>query len=128
MRLLLCLVAGCGGGWDCVEVDTDCEPLYEPTFDAVHANTLGPTCSLSGGGCHASEGAQGDLVLEDADTAYAHLTQGNDPRVVPGDPACSLLTIRLEQSDAKDAMPPGSPLDTAERCAVQQWVAAGASR
>lgn len=128
MGWLALLVAGCGGGWNCVEVDDTCAPLYEPTFDNVYTNTLQPTCGVAGGGCHSSEGAQAGLVFDDPDDAYEALTAGDSPIVTPGDPSCSLLIIRLEQSDPDDAMPPGSPLDAAERCAVAQWVAAGASR
>lgn len=119
--------AGCGGGGEgsCVEVDLSCQPLYEPTFDQIHERTLVPKCALSGTACHSSEGAKNGLSLEDPDTAYELLLRS---RTTPGDPSCSLLVRRIESSDADFQMPPGSPLGAAERCAIIQWVEAGAER
>jgi len=116
------------GGEDCVEVSTSCQPLYEPTFDNVWQNTLAPSCAV-GSTCHTAEGDQGGLTLDDADGAYAELVgdSGDDARVIAGDAGCSKIVRRLV-SDGSDAMPPGAPLDEAERCAVIQWVANGAER
>lgn len=119
--------AGCGGGGEgsCVEVDLSCQPLYEPTFDQIHQRTLVPKCALSGTACHSAEGAKNGLSLEDPDTAYELLLRS---RTTPGDPSCSLLVRRIESGDSDFQMPPGSPLGAAERCAIVQWVEAGAER
>ena len=115
---------GCPPRFECVEdLDLDCTPLYEPTFDAVYAETLEPTCGQGSFSCHSSGGARGGLVFEDPDESYDLLLDG---RVVPGDAACSLLVIRLEHD--RFEMPPGEPLSEEERCAIRQWVAAGAHR
>jgi hypothetical protein len=48
--------------------------------------------------------------------------------VIPHDPACSVLMERIETSDVSLRMPlaAGQPLPAADRCAIQQWIAAGA--
>ncbi len=101
-----------------------CDPLYEPTFDNFHRETLLKKCAVAGGSCHASEGAA-SLAYEDADHAYAmFIDQG---LVVPNEPECSTLVHRLE-ADSSSSMPPGAPLSEAERCVVKLWIARGASR
>lgn len=125
------LVCSCGAEPStCVEaLDLSCKPLYAPTFDQVYAHTLAATCAQSGASCHAAAGAQGGLVLDDPDVAYARLTEGGaDALVLPGDAACSPLVARIEATDAARVMPPGSPLAAAERCAVEQWIQDGAKR
>lgn len=124
--LLVALVAtGCGGDAPeaCpIPLPADCEPLYEPTFDQVYAQTLSDTCALSG--CHASASAQGGLDLEGQEQAFSALV--DEGRVLPGDPACSELMMRLHGVGVP-VMPPGRPLSDAERCAVQRWIEQGAS-
>ena len=124
------LTAACNSQWECVEVDSDCTPLYEPTFDNVYEQTLQRSCAVGGGSCHEASGQQGGLAFDDPDEAYHGLlnTSVEHLRVLPSDAECSLLMIRLEQEDPDDAMPPGAPLDATERCAVQQWIEAGAPR
>ena len=130
----IALASGCGepsnsGSGECV-ADLDpsaCSPLYSPTFDDVFTRTLTKTCALSGGACHAAEGDAGGLSFESADAAYEHLTGGTKPRVIAGDAACSLITVRIEAKDDR-IMPPGSPLSEAERCAIEQWIENGATR
>lgn len=130
-------VAACGseGGGDagagavCLDaVVTDCQPLYEPTFANLHDRLFVPKCALAGGACHAPEGAQGGLVLAgDADTVFAALTA--DVRWLQSDtPRCGAIIERVGTADAQRVMPPGSPLADAERCALAQWVSAGAPR
>ena len=107
-------------------VDRDCTPLYEPTFDNVYANTLEPKCAVAV--CHGAS-KQGGLDLADIDTAYAELTatdQGD--RVLPGDPEHSELVMRIFTDVADFQMPPGDPLPASEQCAVARWVLAGAAR
>lgn len=126
--LLLWLWACAGDGGDgptgesCLDLPADCTPQYTPTFDQVWANTLQPSCALSG--CHGGTSASGGLALgDDADTAHAALSA----LVAPGDPACSPLVDWLEP-EGRGAMPPGSLLVEEERCAVRQWIADGAQR
>lgn len=110
----------------CVQVDTSCAPLYEPTYEQVFARTLKPSCALSGVSCHASTGAQGGLVFEDPAEAHQRLLDSG--RVKPGDPACSELVRRLASTEPMVRMPPGRPLDAAEQCAIVRWIANGAAR
>ena len=128
MRLALGLIAliACGADDVCVEdLDLACTPLYEPTFDEVYANTLKPTCGISGSSCHAAEGNKGGYTFDDPDDSYEQLI---DSAVFAQDAACSPLITRLEAEDPADAMPPGQPLAEAERCAIRQWVDNGAER
>jgi hypothetical protein len=132
LSLAIVALASCGDDEEqaCVEdLTTDCNPLYSPTYDQVFTRTLVPTCAQPGTACHASEGAKGGLVFEDADESYALLLgEVGEARVLAGDAACSPLVIRIESSESSVVMPPGAPLDAAERCAIVQWIANGAER
>jgi hypothetical protein len=71
------------------------------------------------------------LIFADADAAYELLLAPPDaaPRVLPGDPSCSLLMIRLESTDPSYRMPPGpTPLSDPALCDIVQWIAQGALR
>lgn len=127
--LAACLTACNGGGQTCIEVNTDCDPLYEPTYENVFTRTLEPSCAVDGP-CHNAASAQGGLVYEDPDEAYDLLLGvDGEARVVPGDPGCSLLVRRLESDNPGFRMPPGqTPLPAEERCSVIQWIADGAER
>ena len=105
---------------------SDCATAYPATFTNIHARTIVRSCTLAGTACHAPEGAQGGMVLSELDGAYRALVDGG--RVIPGDPACSLLSIRVESSDPARVMPPGAPLRAGERCAIATWIRAGAPR
>ena len=114
----------------CLEaVDTECTPLFEPTFSEIHARKLSVTCSSGGASCHGPSGRKGGLALSDFDEAYDLLlgTDGGKARVVPFDPECSELVRRLD-STGMDVMPPGEPLSEGERCAVRIWIANGATK
>lgn len=129
IALSLLMLLGCSGGDPlarCVEVDPECAPLYQPTFDELYARTLEPTCGIGGAACHTREGAQNGLVFADPDEAYELLLGGE--RVVPGDPGCSLLVKRLETDNPNLQMPPGDALSEAERCVVVRWIDDGAER
>lgn len=106
----------------CTTVDLDCSPQYQPTFDNVYANTLVMDCGSGRSACHSASG-EGGMSLVDPPTAHAQLLAG---RVTPGDPACSELIVRTHDQGTDYEMPPGAALSEAERCALVQWVAAGA--
>ncbi len=128
--MALVLLSGCKG--ECVTVSTDCAPLYSPTFDNVFSHTLSPTCASVGSSCHSASGGKGGLVFDSADHAYGQLVGVSGPtgreRVIAGDPHCSLLVEKIESTSAGVQMPPGSPLSAAEKCAIEQWIGAGAKR
>ncbi len=107
----------------CITVDTACAPLYAPTFDNVYSMTLKDTCGSARSSCHSAAGKQGGMSFEDEPHAYAALLAG---RVMPGNPGCSKMVVRTSSPGADYQMPPGDPLGAAERCALIQWVQAGA--
>lgn len=116
-------LAGCEAE-PCVELSASCTPLYEPTFQNVHANTLVPSCAVAGASCHAAEGRQGGLDFSTAESAHAALLGVARPE----DAACSPVLVRLESTEAGFAMPPGRPLSAEERCAIRRWIEAGSPR
>lgn len=130
---LFVAVAACSGsdesdGFGCVAaLEEGCTPLYEPTWENVFNETLKKRCALGGGICHAADGGKGDLVFDDKAASFKQLLapDSGDARVTPKDADCSLLIARLEAEPAR-AMPPGSSLDEAERCAITAWIRAGA--
>ncbi len=107
----------------CTEVDLTCAPLYVPTFDNVYANTLSDGCGSQRVSCHSAAGKKGGMSFEDPETAHAALLAG---RVTAGDPSCSEMIVRVTSVGESFQMPPGSALPEAERCALIQWVQAGA--
>lgn len=127
MRFLLPLavVAGCKGDEPpaCVDVDLTCAPLYVPTFDNVYANTLTDGCGSERVACHSAAGNQGGMSFETPEIAHAALLAG---RVTAGDASCSEMIVRVHSVGESFQMPPGSPLSETERCALIQWVQAGA--
>ena len=134
--LVLVALAGCGDdapSYSCVaNLATDCQPLVDPpTFQAIYDGTLHATCASGTTTCHSSDGAKGGLVFEDPDQSYALLLGMVDgrKRVVPNDPACSLLVERLDATTPTTRMPPGSvPLSAAEQCTIVKWILQGAPR
>lgn len=124
-------LGGCGesgGQPGCVTVDAACTPRYEPTFPNVYNNTLRDSCGSQSGVCHSAQGRRGGLSLESIDVAYAQLIAEGQGRVVPGDPACSEMIVRLHGDGEDYLMPPGAPLPAADRCAIERWIANGAMR
>ncbi len=109
----------------CTTVDTACTPTYEPSFDQIFSRVLRPTCAKGESTCHSSKGRQGGLSFEDADVAYGELMQSS---VRAGDAACSELMVRLESDDPYERMPPPAAIPEADRCAIVQWIQAGARR
>jgi hypothetical protein len=133
--MLLVVLAGCPSDEPppaCITVDTSCLPGYQPTFHDVYENTLVPDCSMTSA-CHSTAGHQANLSFGDGEAAaYAALMQNSSidtsrPRVVAGDPACSLLIVRTDSPGTAYQMPKGNPLTTQESCALIQWVQAGAT-
>jgi hypothetical protein len=133
----LVLAAGCGSKGDdtpaCVtNLPKTCMPLYDPpTFSTIYAKILHPTCAEGIATCHTSDGAKAGLVFENEDDAYALLLgqRGGRARVLPNDPACSLIIIRTASTDPNFRMPPGNvPLPAEELCDIQLWIAQGAPR
>ena len=125
---IACALAGCPGEEQppiCITVDTACAPLYPPTFANVYANTLRPTCGATNGSCHSAAGKKGGLSFADEQTAYDGLL---NTRVKPGDPGCSEMVVRSSSPGTDYEMPPGGGLNVAARCALLQWVQAGAPR
>lgn len=132
--LLMLGLAGCSGddGKACLDpLPRDCAYVWGD-YEAIHDNLLGSTCggSSTGGSCHAPEGAQGGLVLQDADGAYDALLggDGGEARVIPGDPECSELVRRIYSSKPGTQMPPGQPLSDEQKCSIVRWIADGADR
>jgi len=105
-------------------IDLACAPLYMPTFTNVFENTLKMDCGSTRGACHSASG-DGDMSLANVDTAYQSLLDG---RINAGDPVCSELIVRTHDLGTDYQMPPGASISAAERCALVQWVAAGAQR
>lgn len=84
--------------------------------------------------CHSGPRAKGKLRM-DQETMFAKRIGGDDPVIVPGNAASSLLAIKagLPPSDG-DAMPPpparsrgAEPMTNAELNLVKQWISEGAS-
>ena len=116
--IFLLAFGGCGG--DCLDLPETCTPQYEPTFEAVYANTVSGTCQLSG--CHGQGSSSGGLAMgSTADEAHAAISAYVDPE----EPGCSELLLHLEPEGIGD-MPPGDPLSEEERCAIHCRIAAGA--
>jgi len=108
---------------ECITVDTGCAPLYAPTFDNIYMMTLRDTCGSARASCHSAIGMSGGMSFEDESQAYNSLLAG---RVMPGNPGCSKMVVRTSSPGASYQMPPGDPLSPAERCALIQWIQAGA--
>ncbi|PRQ05708.1 c-type cytochrome domain-containing protein [Enhygromyxa salina] len=144
----MALAAGCEAGNDddngsgdaipeCVEYTLDgCAPLYPASYDQVWTQTLDSGCAEFGTACHAQADAAGatrGLTFVDPQQTYDHLTMTSmtselGPLVVPGDPLCSPLFVRLATDDAAIRMPPGGTgLSAGALCSIGTWIADGAS-
>lgn len=84
--------------------------------------------------CHSGPRAKGKLRM-DSENSFADRIGGDDPVIVPGNPAESLLAIKagLPRSDG-EAMPPpparergAEPMTSTELNLVKQWISEGAS-
>jgi hypothetical protein len=109
----------------CVEAPLDCQPIVSPpTFDAIYANVLQPSCASGTGTCHGGSAA-GGLDMSNVEAAFAGVSRRSSPDSV----GCSLVLRRLEATESSFRMPPGpTPLSEPQRCAIRQWIANGAKR
>lgn len=123
LSVAVLLLPACEGE-RCATLAAECTPLYEPTFENVYTNTLGPSCAVSGASCHASQGRQAGLDFGSVELAHAALSSV----VRVDEPACSPLLLRLESAELGFSMPPGRQLSSAERCSIRRWIEAGAGR
>jgi hypothetical protein len=130
----------CSGGDDngpsppppCVEnLNVDCiKLLYEPpTYSNIFTQSIQQKCSL-GSSCHSADGAMGGLVLVNADDTYEALLglKGGVKRVLPRDPKCSPLMVRLASRDPNYVMPRGAPFAAEELCDFVHWIKQGAEK
>lgn len=127
-------LAACGAqdpGECLLAQSTDCDVIFAPTYTNIFQQSLRASCGGPGVSCHGNEGRMAGLAFvteqESYDLLLGHV--GDRPRVVAGDPDASLLLQRLECSAPLRRMPLNSePLPATVRCAIVQWIAAGAPR
>ena len=141
--LLVVALGGCGGDPasegvpECVELDLDvasCIPLFPATFDRIYEQVFAGAdgqseCAAGGGACHGNADAlgasHGMVFAADRDAVHASVLTF----IEAGDPSCGPLSVRVHTDDPDIQMPPGSTqLDAGTRCAIAQWVEAGAQR
>jgi hypothetical protein len=131
LLLTFICILGCGDDPDVSTKDPcfpsavtlGCQPIYEPTFENIHRQTLMTQCAIGGGACHLAAGRKGNLSLEGEDEAFHGLVR--DGRVLPGEPECSPLVHRISGVHGA-MMPPGSVLTKGEQCAISIWIEMGA--
>ncbi|MET0595700.1 MAG: c-type cytochrome domain-containing protein [Polyangiaceae bacterium] len=116
----------------CIEnLNVDCTDVLYPSsaYSTIFEKLVQPQCAI-GSSCHGANGAMGGLVLANADEAYDALlgTKGGTKHVVPGDPTCSPLMVRLESRDANFQMPRGSRFSEPALCNFIQWIKQGAQK
>jgi hypothetical protein len=108
----------------CVALPAECPDVLEPVFSRLYPAIFQRGCSQGDGSCHGANAREGGMDLSNADTAYAELlgTGGDAPRVKPEDPACSKLVVRTHSIGKPWQMPPGTPLQAFELCAIRTWI------
>jgi hypothetical protein len=118
---------------ECVEYALEgCAPLYPATYGQVWEQTFSDGCAEFGTACHAqddSEGAKNGLTFVDPLVSHEFLVgpSHHGPLIVPGDPLCSPLFVRLVSDDPEIRMPPGtSGLDPGAVCSIGTWISDGA--
>ena len=127
----------CGGDDDAAtdaclaSLPETCAASIPVNYTSIYDKVLRPSCGAIGSGstCHGPSGNQGGLSLYDPKGTYAELLGTSDgrARVLPGDALCSVLMERLETSNIANRMPLNDvQLPAGLRCAVQQWIEAGA--
>lgn len=120
--------AGPAGG-DPLDVPTDLDPA---SLDALHRDVLARSCAAQPGLCHHG---QFEPNLSTPALAYENLVRrpgiehDGQYRVLPGDPANSLLVDKLRDRGVLSRMPLGArPLAEEEIAAIERWIAGGALR
>ena len=100
-----------------------------PLYSTIYREIIQPQCT-AGSSCHSADAAMGGLVLANADDTYDALlgVKGGTKRVVPLDPACSPLMLRLTSRDPNFVMPKGSRLSEPAICDFVQWIKQGAQK
>jgi len=131
------LTAGCSAEPErpeCIDLPDTCSSQFPPgtvTFDILFNDILNRKCATTGN-CHASP--QGGLDFTEVDRSFDLLVGnvGGKARVKTGgglqNAECSELVVRTNDLGKEWSMPPGTPLDPPDRCAIRQWVEAGATR
>lgn len=105
-----------------------------PSIEAVdYQEEVRPILNKKCFKCHTGPKAKGSLRMDTPDD-FAKRIGGDDPVIIPGDPAKSLLSIKagLPPTDG-EAMPPpparergAEPMTSGELSLVRQWIAEGA--
>ncbi len=94
-----------------------------PRLSELEKDVFAPSCAYTA--CHAAAGAANGLDLQTPGTWKRLVDQkasvAGKTLVVPGAPEQSYLYERLTGT-----MPPGAPLEPAERARIRDWIAAGA--
>ena len=128
--LMFMLALACSSGGKDSAADSGTPTNTTPaTLSGIQADIFTNSCGFSS--CHGQGGNAANLVLDEGES-YANLVNApstDDPsvmRVAPGDPAASVLMIRLESDDMTYVMPPSQPLSAAKIEAVRSWIEAGA--
>ena len=69
------------------------------------------------------------MTFVDPQQSWDHMLMASEPLVVPGDPLCSELFVRLASEDPAVRMPPGSGSGLADGalCSIGTWIAEGAT-
>lgn len=144
--MAIAALSGCGDSCPDGQVrsTTGCVEALEPTWDAIYANVITPSCAVEF--CHGDpeDMNEADLDLRGIDDALARLDVVSMSEecgdtglrmVEPGDPDRSLLYLKLfRESGFDDAicgfrMPySADPLPDQWRDAIGEWIAAGAAR
>jgi hypothetical protein len=114
-----------------------CPPLPESTLEAIRVRVFNRhTCSVLG--CHGGPSGGGGLVLGDGDlharlVSVPSFADPTTPRVTPGEPARSMLWLKLAARTLGtpgapgNSMPIGEPaVDGNELQAIAEWILAGA--
>lgn len=132
-------VLSCGGDDNppvspaaCVEnLQVDCGAVFvdPPTYANIYSTFIQKQCAI-GSSCHTADVAMGGLGFGSADDTYHTLLgdKGGKKYVVPNDPACSPLMVRLESRDNKFVMPQGARMTEPELCDFVKWIAEGAKQ
>jgi len=142
LSALTVIALGCEGpidaGGEPAGADSEADPLAVPdlaepgSLDALQREVILPSCAGQAGLCHHG---QFEPNLSTAALTYENLVlrpsleRNDQARVVPGDPAGSLLIDKLRDREVISRMPLGAePLAEEDIAAIEAWIQAGALR